>query len=196
MKDVMGGLGLPAATIVSPWHMGFAEARISAMPFDPARAAALLDTAGGPREITLRAPLYMPERAPDIAAFLAHSLSDIGFQVTVETATDRPGYARELGEKHTGDLAIFDSSPHSSFRVLDDKISSRSRAIWWQGVEDALADALWLGVRHGGQIRKVRVISVPALVLLKIIAMTADKKTPGILRSFWRTTSILAIDLD
>ena len=148
VKNVMGGLGMPAATIVSPWHMGFAEARISAMPFDPARAAALLDTAGGPREITLRTPLYMPERAPDIAAFLAHSLSDIGFQVTIDTATDRPGYARELGEKRTGDLAIFDSSPHSSFRVLDDKISSRSRAIWWQGVEDALADALFETARR------------------------------------------------
>ena len=36
VKNVMGGLGMPAATIVSPWHMGFAEARISAMPFDPA----------------------------------------------------------------------------------------------------------------------------------------------------------------
>jgi peptide/nickel transport system substrate-binding protein len=148
VKEVMGGLGVPAATIVSPWHMGFAEAQISAMPFDVARATALLDAAPGPREITLRTPLYMPERAPEIAAFLAHGLSNIGFQVTTDTATNRPGYARELGEKRTGDLAIFDSSPHSSFRVLDDKISSQSRAIWWQGVEDTAADALFETARR------------------------------------------------
>ena len=148
VRDVMGGLGIPAATIVGPWHMGFEEAQISAMPYDPARAAALLQKAGGPREITLRAPLYMPERAPDIAAYLVHTLSDIGFRVTLDTVTDRPGYARELGEKRTGDLAIFDSSPHSSFRVLDDKISSQSRAIWWQGVEDAMADTLFETARR------------------------------------------------
>ena len=144
----MGGLGLPAATTVSHWHMGFGEARISTMPFDPTRAAALLKTVGGPREITLRSPLYMPQRAPNIAAFLAYSLAEVGFKVTQEIAADRPGYAKEVGEKYIGDLAIFDSSPHSSFRVLDDKISSLSRGVWWQGIEDARADALFETARR------------------------------------------------
>ncbi|MDG2403943.1 MAG: ABC transporter substrate-binding protein, partial [Paracoccaceae bacterium] len=148
VRDVMGGLGLPAATTVSHWHMGFGEARISTMPFDPTRAAALLKTVGGPREITLRSPLYMPQRAPNIAAFLAYSLAEVGFKVTQEIAADRPGYAKEVGEKYIGDLAIFDSSPHSSFRVLDDKISSLSRGVWWQGIEDARADALFETARR------------------------------------------------
>ncbi len=34
-------------------------------------------------------------------------------------------------------MAIFDSSPHSTFRVLDDKISSASQGVWWQGFDDA-----------------------------------------------------------
>jgi peptide/nickel transport system substrate-binding protein len=32
--------------------------------------------------------------------------------------------------------------------VLDDKISSQSRAIWWQGVEDTAADALFETARR------------------------------------------------
>ena len=47
-----------------------------------------------------------------------------------------------------GDAAIFDSSPHSTFRVLDDKISGDSRAVWWQGVTDAEADAAFATARH------------------------------------------------
>ena len=41
-----------------------------------------------------------------------------------------------------GDMAIFDSSPHSTFRVLDDKISSVNRAVWWQGYQDEEAERL------------------------------------------------------
>jgi peptide/nickel transport system substrate-binding protein len=84
----------------------------------------------------------MPERAPEIARFIADALDRIGFHVAIETETDRPDYARQIGRKRIGDLAIFDSSPHSTFRVLDDKISSAQRAVWWQGYHDDAAQAL------------------------------------------------------
>ena len=84
----------------------------------------------------------MPERAPQISAHVAASLRDVGFTVDVETEHDRPEYARQVGAKRIGDLAIFDSSPQSTFRVLDDKVSSRSRAVWWQGYDDPQADDL------------------------------------------------------
>ncbi|TPW28749.1 hypothetical protein FJU08_15530 [Martelella alba] len=147
VNDVMGGLGIPARTIVSPFHNGMSDS-MTAIPFDPSEAAHLVGATSASREIVLRTPLYMPERAPEIAAFIKRDLEAVGFAVTIDTATDRPGYARELGEKKTGDLAIFDSSPHSTFRVLDDKISSRSRAVWWQGVEDLVADDLFETARR------------------------------------------------
>ncbi|AMM84156.1 ABC transporter substrate-binding protein [Martelella sp. AD-3] len=147
IKTVMGGLGVPAKTIVSPFHNGMNEA-FAEIPHDPERAAGLVRKAGTAPAVTLRTPLYMPERAPEIAAFIKDSLEAVGFAVTIDVAEDRPSYARQLGEKKTGDLAIFDSSPHSTFRVLDDKISSRSRAVWWQGVVDETADALFEDARR------------------------------------------------
>jgi peptide/nickel transport system substrate-binding protein len=41
-----------------------------------------------------------------------------------------------VGRGQIGDLAIFDSSPASTFRVLNDKISSTVQGQWWQGFED------------------------------------------------------------
>lgn len=148
VTEVMGGLGVPARTIVSPFHMGFAEAGLLSAPYDPDRARALVAASGGPKRLVLDTPLTMPERAPQIARFIARALEAVGFEVEVVEHADRPAYARALGEKRMGDLAIFDSSPHSTFRVLDDKISSRSRAVWWQGVEDTVADELFETARR------------------------------------------------
>lgn len=40
---------------------------------------------------------------------------------------DRPAYVREVRAKQIGDMAIFDSTPCSTFRVLDDKVSATTR---------------------------------------------------------------------
>ena len=135
IAEIFQGLGAPAATVVSPFHLGMAKP-IAPIAYDPNEARRLLDIAGGPSAITLRTPLFMPERAPQISAFVAASLEAIGISVTLETETDRPEYARQIGRKQMGDMAIFDSSPQSTFRVLDDKISSRNQAVWWQGYDD------------------------------------------------------------
>lgn len=138
VADVFDGLAIPAATVVSPFHLGMDQG--VALPFDPAQARALLDAAGGPSALTLRTPDRMPERALAIAAFIAASLDVVGMKVGIEVEPDRPEYARQVGRKQIGDMAIFDSSPQSTFRVLDDKISSRARGVWWQGFEDAEAE--------------------------------------------------------
>ena len=142
VQTVFHGLAETAATIVSPAHLGMQSAKLDPIPFDPARARRLLDHAGGPRAITLRTPTAMPERAPEISRFVADALNDVGFKVTIETQADRPEYAREVGRKEIGDLALFDSSPHSTFRVLNDKISSRTKAVWWQGYDNPQMEAL------------------------------------------------------
>ena len=142
VRDVLHGLAAPSSTIVSPAHLGMATAGRDPIAYDPARARALLDALGGPGRILLRTPDRMPDRAPEISRFVAAALEKAGFAVTIETEPDRPEYARQVGRKRIGDLAIFDSSPHSTFRVLDDKISSGSRGVWWQGYHDDEVQAL------------------------------------------------------
>ena len=148
VEDVFDGLGIPASTVVSPYHLGMAERRLAPPTFDPDAARRLLDAAGGSHPLTLRTPTFMPDRAPAVARFVAASLEAVGLQVRIETETDRPEFARQVGRKQIGDIAIFDSSPQSTFRVLDDKISSATAAIWWQGVSDAETDRLIAAARR------------------------------------------------
>jgi len=69
----------------------------------------------------------MPERAGDITRFVVASMEAVGLKAVIEVEADRRAYARQVGlDKNIGDLALFDSSPHSTYRVLDDKISSVS----------------------------------------------------------------------
>ena len=133
VRDVFHGLAVPAATIVSPAHLGMQARALAPIPYDPNRARALLAASGVDRAITFRTPTFMPERAPEITRFAAEALQAVGFEVTIETEHDRPEYARQVGRKQIGDCALFDSSPHSTFRVLNDKIASGVKAVWWQG---------------------------------------------------------------
>lgn len=137
VKNVYKGLALPSTTIVSPFHLGSAKADLDPIPFDPDRARKLLEPLDSSTPIVLRTPTYMPEHAQKIARFVASSLRAIGLTVEVQVEENRPEYARSIGlRKQIGDLALFDSTPNSTFRVLDDKISSESRNTWWLGYHD------------------------------------------------------------
>ncbi len=136
------GLGVPASTIVSPFHLGHREAGLSPIPHDPDAARALFDQAGATGELVIRTPLHMPERAPQISEMIAHDLARAGISARIQTEPDRPDYARQVGRGQIGDLAIFDSSPHSTFRVLNDKISATVQGQWWQGFEDPVLEPL------------------------------------------------------
>ncbi len=140
--NIFQGLAIPSSTIVSPFHLGSAKANLAPIPFDPDKARRLLDGVDTSAEIELRTPTFMPERAPEISRFVAASLEAVGLKVSVKTELDRPEYARQIGRKEMGDMAIFDSSPHSTYRILNDKISSATKAVWWQGYDDDETEAL------------------------------------------------------
>lgn len=141
-EDIFHGLAVPSATIVSPFHLGAAKANLSPIPFDPEKARRLLGELDTSNDVELRTPTFMPERAPEMSAFVAASLEAVGLKVNVTTQLDRPEYARQIGRKDMGDMAIFDSSPHSTYRILNDKISSATQAVWWQGYDDEETEAL------------------------------------------------------
>lgn len=130
-RDVFSGLALPATTIVSPFHLNSQRVALDPIPYDSAKARHLLQGVNTDKSIILRTPTYMPERAEAITHFVVTSLEAVGLKVEVEVEGDRAAYARQIGlDKKIGDMALFDSSPHSMFRVLDDKISSITRAVW------------------------------------------------------------------
>lgn len=140
--EIFQGLAVPSSTIVSPFHIGMTKANLAPIAYDPDKARRLLDAAAPAGPIRLRTPTFMPERAPEVSGFVAASLEAVGLSVEVETELDRPEYARQIGRKEMGDMAIFDSSPHSTYRILNDKISSETKAVWWQGYDDAETEDL------------------------------------------------------
>lgn len=140
--EIFHGLAVPSSSIVSPFHLGMAAVNLSPIAYDPEKARSLLAQVVGSKKIKLRSPTFMPERAPEISRFVAKALEAVGFEVEIEIETDRPEYARQIGRKDMGDMAIFDSSPHSTYRILNDKISSVTRAVWWQGYDDPQAERL------------------------------------------------------
>lgn len=136
VDELFHGMGIPAATIVSPFHLGFREAGLDPIPHDPAAARRMFEEARVTGEVLIRTPLRMPHRAPEVSAMVAQQLGQAGIPARVQAEPDRPDYARQVGRGQIGDMAIFDSSPHSTFRVLNDKISSAVRGQWWQGHDD------------------------------------------------------------
>ncbi|KAI5365371.1 putative solute-binding protein family 5 [Septoria linicola] len=148
VRQVYKGFALPSGTAVSPVHLGFTQAGLSPVPYDPSAARALLKEFDLIEPITLRTPEYMPEHAEKISAFVASALTEVGFRVNIELETNRPEYARSIGlRKQVGDLALFDSTPNTTFRVLDDKVSSANNATWWLGYHDAEFQRLFAEVK-------------------------------------------------
>lgn len=152
VKEVYRGLAVPAATVVSPHHLGFREAELRPIPHDPERAKELIKHLDLSKTLRLRTPEWMPEHAIKITDHVTRSLEAIGFKVNVEVETNRPEYARSIGlRKDIGDLACFDSTPNTTFRVLDDKVSSASHGTWWLGYHDDEFQRLFAKARvaHG-----------------------------------------------
>ncbi|KAF2164072.1 hypothetical protein M409DRAFT_68015 [Zasmidium cellare ATCC 36951] len=137
VNQVYKSFAAPSSTVVSPLHLGHREADLKPIPYDPAAAREILKKFDISSPILLRTPEYMPEHAEKISHFVAASLESVGFTVKVEVETNRPEYARSIGlRKQVGDLALFDSTPNTTFRVLDDKISSINKNTWWLGYHD------------------------------------------------------------
>ena len=139
IEEVWHGLAEAASTVVSPFHYGFRDS-LHPHPYDPERARALFDTCAMPDELTLRTPLIIPDRAPQVALLIREQLGRLGIRVRIEEETDRPKYAHDTSRKRIGQMALFDSSPLSTYRVLQEKVSSRVAGTWWQGVKDGRAD--------------------------------------------------------
>ncbi len=141
IREVWGGLAIPATTIVSPNHRGY-PSNLSPSRYDPEGARRLLEGLDLPGALNMRTPHITPDRALQVTQMIVDQLDRIGVRINIDQQRDRQAYAQEVGSKKIGHLAIFDSSPLSTYRVLREKVSSRAKGLWWQGVVDDTADQL------------------------------------------------------
>lgn len=155
IHDVWHGLAQEATTVVSPWHFGY-PFDLRPIGYDPRRAEELLGDSSTSDSLVLRTPLVTPDRALQVSHLIQEQLSWIGLSVEVEVEDDRPRYARDVSRKLIGDMAVFDSSPLSTYRVLREKISSKERGLWWQGVDEQEADQLIHDAHHAVSVEERR----------------------------------------
>lgn len=136
-----GGQSLPG--FISPSHFGNATVDTVGHP-DITAARRLLAEAGhgDGLSITVDCPTRLPDEAEALTAALAEQLNPVGIDIAARLVQDRTAYAEQVRDKAIHDMCLFDSSPMSTFRVLNEKIDSRVAGSWWQGYCNPRVEAL------------------------------------------------------
>lgn len=142
IDDVLPGGARPLTGFVSPAHVG-ADTPGDAY-FDRDRARSLLNAAGHGDGLTLRIdrPTTLPDEAAPLTAAVARQLAEVGVGADVRVHADRVAYAERVRAKGVGDMCLFDSSPMSIFRIVNEKLDSRQPGAWHQGYANADVERL------------------------------------------------------
>ncbi len=142
IASVLAGAGAPLRSYVSGGHFGADPAAPDLT--DRAAAQALLRDAGcdGGLALTVDCPTRLPDEAVALTQAVAAQLAPFGIRLDIRYHDDRVAYAERVRAKAIGDMCVFDSSPMSVFRVLNEKIDSRWQGAWWQGYANAKVEAL------------------------------------------------------
>ncbi len=142
IEALFAGRADVTASPCTPTQLGHDPA-LPPYPYDPEGARNLLREAGHDAlRLTFDVPARLPDEAPRLAELLAEQLATVGVTLEVVTHSDRPGYAEMVRSGNIHDAACFDSSPHSSFRLLREKFHSGARGPWWLGYTNERFDAL------------------------------------------------------
>lgn len=141
IEFVRQGAATPLNGALTRLHLGYDPATPE-YEYDPTRARALLEAAGHEHglEVVLDIPTTIPNEAPVLAAMLAEQYHEVGIAVRTRTFTDRPAYAEMVKAKRMDDLACFDSTPVSSYRIMREKFHAGIAGPWWQGYRNAEVD--------------------------------------------------------
>ncbi len=92
IREILNGTARPATGVLSPFHWAY-EGRVSAYPYDPPRARALLDAAGylpgrdrdGASRFTLLFKTSQNETARRVAEVIQQELSEVGIQMDIRS---------------------------------------------------------------------------------------------------------------
>ena len=142
IEALFAGRADVTASPCTPTQLGHDPA-LAPYPYDPAQALGLLKEAGHEAlTLTFDVPARLPDEAPRLAELLTAQFARVGVALEVITHADRPGYAETVRSGRIHDAACFDSSPHSSYRLLREKFHSGARGPWWLGYSNERFDAL------------------------------------------------------
>ncbi len=141
VRGVMAGGAYPLQGFISPVHFG--AGKDPAPTRDVSGARSLLASAGYPDGLKLgvSCPTRLPDEAVRLTSHLARQLAQIGVTLDVTYHEDREAYAHMVRRKEIRDLAVFDSSPLSTYRVLVEKLDARVRGSWWEGYHNLGVEA-------------------------------------------------------
>jgi peptide/nickel transport system substrate-binding protein len=143
IAEIKHGAAKPLNGYLTPHHFGY-NPETPAYPYDPEMARSLLAEAGyeGGLDLIFDIPSTMPDEAPALAQMMAEQYAEVGINVEIVVHQDRAAYSEMVREKRINDLAAFDSSPSSTYRVLMEKLHSGRRGPWWEGYSNAEVDSL------------------------------------------------------
>ena len=141
IKDFLSGYAFPAASAVSPYHLGFSGV-LDPIPYDPVIARKLFAQVDIDHELVITAAKDYPFRAFEIADRIAEHLDAVGVKARVEKYSDPQEYQDKLAAGNAGDIMLMWTSDNSTFRLLHDMISSRVKGPLWQGIVDDTAQTL------------------------------------------------------
>jgi peptide/nickel transport system substrate-binding protein len=143
IAEIKHGAAKPLNGYLTPHHFGY-NPETPAYPYDPERARSLLAEAGyeDGLDLVFDIPSTMPDEAPALAQMMAEQYAEVGINVEIVEHQDRAAYSEMVREKRINDLAAFDSSPSSTYRVLMEKLHSGRRGPWWEGYSNAEVDSL------------------------------------------------------
>lgn len=145
INEVLDGAGYPLKSVFSPLSPGY-DPDIPGYPYNPEKAKKLLKEAGYEDGLKLVMNKQYGEKYHNtkLSQNLRKQYALIGVDVEIRTYPDRaPGaYSNFVKSKQIDDLAWFDSSPLSSYRVCREKLHSGYKGAWWEGYSNPTVDSL------------------------------------------------------
>jgi len=143
IDDVLDGAAYPLESVFSPLSLGY-DPDIPGYPFDPDKAMKLLADAGygDGLEIALNKPFGDGWGTKILSENLREQYELIGVNLEIKSYPDDApgGYSDFVKSKQIDDMAWFDSSPLSTYRVCREKLHSRYQGAWWEGYSNPMVD--------------------------------------------------------
>jgi len=145
IDEVLDGAAYPLQSVFSPLSLGY-DPDIPGYPYDPEKARKLLEKAGyGNRlRIVLNKPFGDGWGTRTLSENLRQQYEQIGVDLVINSYPDDTpgGYSDYVKSKEIDDMAWFDSSPLSTYRICREKLHSRYKGAWWEGYNNASVDSL------------------------------------------------------
>lgn len=142
IQELFQGQAAVLASPCTPTQLGFVP-DLQPYEYNPNLAKALLqEVQQSDLQITFDIPERLPDEAPALAEILKQQFSEVGITLSIISHDDRPAYADSVRDKQIHDAACFDSSPHSSFRLFNEKFRSDKPGLWWLGYRNDTFDTL------------------------------------------------------